>query len=102
MAGSDGYLYEGRGWLWQGAHTLGNNARGYGVAFIGDYSSSLPARSALDLVRDRLGACATGAGRLLPDYTLHGHRQLVSTSCPGDTLYSEITGWEHFKVGPVT
>ena len=98
MAGSDGSLYEGRGWHWQGAHTLGHNDVGYGVAFIGDYSSALPADSALALVRQRLAGCAVASAALVANYTVHGHRQLVSTTCPGDALYREISGWEHFGV----
>ncbi|XP_028841921.1 peptidoglycan recognition protein 6 [Denticeps clupeoides] len=97
VAGSDGYIYEGRGWHWQGAHTLGQNAKGYGVSFIGNYMASLPSRHSQELVRDQLTKCAVSAGRLVPNYIVHGHRQLVTTSCPGDAFYSEIRTWEHFK-----
>ncbi|KAJ8404211.1 hypothetical protein AAFF_G00339840 [Aldrovandia affinis] len=100
VAGSDGYIYEGRGWHWQGAHTKGHNSRGYGVSVIGDYTSTLPSHRTLELVRDRLAACAVGGERLVANYTVHGHRQLVSTSCPGDALFSEIQGWKHFGVSP--
>ncbi|KAM4634249.1 peptidoglycan recognition protein 6 [Polymixia lowei] len=96
VAGSDGYIYEGRGWHWQGAHTLGHNSIGYGVSFIGDYSSRLPSQHSMQLVRDRLASCAIGGGRLVANFTLQGHRQVVNTSCPGNTLYNEIRGWEHF------
>lgn len=99
VAGSDGYVYEGRGWLWQGAHTKGHNSKGYGVSFIGDYMSNLPSRRTMDLVRNQLAKCATEGGRLVSNFTIHGHRQLVNTSCPGDALYSEIRKWEHFEVG---
>ncbi|KAM6957102.1 peptidoglycan recognition protein 6 [Aplochiton taeniatus] len=98
VAGSDGYIYEGRGWQWQGAHTKGYNSKGYGVSFIGDYSSSLPSQRAMELVRDRLASCAVGGGRLVSNFSLYGHRQLVDTTCPGDALYSEIKGWEHYRV----
>ncbi|KAK5856724.1 hypothetical protein PBY51_008300 [Eleginops maclovinus] len=96
VAGSDGNIYEGRGWHRQGAHTLGHNSVGYGVSFIGDYSTMLPSQHAMVLVRDRLASCAVGGGRLKANFTLQGHRQVVGTSCPGDALYYEITGWEHF------
>ncbi|KAL1006093.1 hypothetical protein UPYG_G00067800 [Umbra pygmaea] len=98
VVGSDGYIYEGRGWNHRGSHTRGQNSYSYGVAFIGNYSSSLPSRHVLELVRRRLIKCAVDGGRLQANYTLHGHRQLVATSCPGDTLFSEISGWEHFRV----
>ncbi|XP_076844872.1 peptidoglycan recognition protein 6 [Brachyhypopomus gauderio] len=97
VAGSDGYLYEGRGWHWQGAHTKGHNSKGYGVSFIGNYTSSIPPQRIMDLVRLQLTKCATDEGNLVSDFTVHGHRQLVSTSCPGDALYSEIKGWKHFE-----
>ncbi|KAL0993025.1 hypothetical protein UPYG_G00102330 [Umbra pygmaea] len=98
VAGSDGYLYEGRGWHWQGAHTKGYNSKGYGVSFIGDYTSSLPSQHTMELVRDRLASCAVSGGRLVGNFTLHGHRQLVNTSCPGDAFFAEIKSWKHFGV----
>ncbi|KAK1153789.1 hypothetical protein AOXY_G29464 [Acipenser oxyrinchus oxyrinchus] len=97
VAGSDGYLYEGRGWQWQGAHTRGHNSKGYGVSFIGDFTSVLPDASALALVRDSFTKCAVEGARLVPSFTVHGHRQVVNTSSPGDALYSEITTWKQFK-----
>nr|XP_046270039.1 peptidoglycan recognition protein 6 [Scatophagus argus]XP_046270040.1 peptidoglycan recognition protein 6 [Scatophagus argus] len=96
VAGSDGYIYEGRSWHWQGAHTLGHNSVGYGVSFIGDYMVSLPSQHSMTLVRDQLASCAVGGGRLVANFTLQGHRQVVKTACPGDALYNEIRGWEHF------
>uniref|UniRef100_A0A3B5B1Y8 N-acetylmuramoyl-L-alanine amidase-like n=1 Tax=Stegastes partitus TaxID=144197 RepID=A0A3B5B1Y8_9TELE len=97
VAGSDGNIYEGRGWHWQGAHTFGHNAVGYGVSFIGDYMSRLPSQQSMTLVRDQLASCAVGGGRLVADFILQGHRQVVSTDCPGDAFYAEIKTWEHFR-----
>ncbi|XP_072549593.1 peptidoglycan recognition protein 6 [Salminus brasiliensis] len=96
VTGSDGYLYEGRGWHWRGAHTKGHNSIGYGVSFIGDYTSSIPGKRTMDLVRHQLAKCATDRGRLVSNFTIHGHRQVVNTSCPGDAFYAEIQGWKHF------
>ncbi|MBN3310165.1 PGRP2 amidase, partial [Amia calva] len=98
VVGSDGYVYEGRGWLWRGAHTKGHNSLGYGVSIIGDYSTALPSPHTLALLRDSLAQCAVRGGRLVDNYTIHGHRQVVDTSCPGDALYSEIRGWQHYQV----
>ncbi|TSK87512.1 N-acetylmuramoyl-L-alanine amidase [Bagarius yarrelli] len=99
VAGSDGYMYEGRGWFKQGAHTKGYNSKGYGVSLIGNYTSSIPSTRTMDIVRNQLAKCATEGGKLAPNYTIHGHRQLVNTACPGDAFYSEIKTWEHFGSG---
>ncbi|XP_069460019.1 N-acetylmuramoyl-L-alanine amidase [Ambystoma mexicanum] len=97
VAGADGYLYEGRGWTWQGAHTKGYNSKGYGVSFIGDYTSQLPPDHALTLVKDNFLQCAVSGGYLIPGYTIHGHRQMGQTTCPGDALFSKIQTWSGFK-----
>ncbi|XP_056123045.1 N-acetylmuramoyl-L-alanine amidase [Rhinichthys klamathensis goyatoka] len=97
VVGSDGYIYEGRGWMWAGAHTKGRNTVGYGVAFIGSYSTHLPYRYDMELVHHHLVKCGVSNGFLQENYTILGHRQVVATDCPGDSLYSEITTWEHYK-----
>ncbi|XP_056442103.1 N-acetylmuramoyl-L-alanine amidase [Gadus chalcogrammus] len=96
VVGSDGYVYEGRGWHNRGAHTRDRNSVGYGVAIIGNYISTLPSRYSMDLLRHRLVQCAVDGGRLAVNYTLLGHRQVVNTSCPGDAFYSEISTWDRF------
>lgn len=98
VVGSDGYVYEGRGWMSQGAHTRGRNHVGYGVAFIGDYTSHLPSRYSMELVRHHLVKCGVSNGFLQKNLTMLGHRQVVNTSCPGDSLYSEIKTWTHYEV----
>nr|AAI71349.1 Pglyrp6 protein [Danio rerio] len=97
VAGSDGNLYEGRGWNWVGAHTYGYNSIGYGVCFIGDYTSTLPASSAMNMVRYDFTYCATNGGRLSKSYSLYGHRQAAATECPGNTLYRQIQTWERYQ-----
>uniref|UniRef100_A0A8C4K079 Peptidoglycan recognition protein 2 n=1 Tax=Dromaius novaehollandiae TaxID=8790 RepID=A0A8C4K079_DRONO len=97
VVGSDGYLYEGRGWHWVGAHTRGYNSRGYGVGYVGDYTASPPDVDALALVRDAFLPCAVRTGRLRHNYTLRGHRQMGRTECPGDSLFREIETWHGFQ-----
>ncbi|XP_015234834.1 PREDICTED: N-acetylmuramoyl-L-alanine amidase-like [Cyprinodon variegatus] len=96
VAGGDGNIYEGRGWNWQGAHTYGYNSKGFGVSFIGDYQSRLPSQHSMDLVREQLASCAVGGGRLVSSYIIKGHRDVVSTACPGDAFYQEIKRWDHY------
>ncbi|XP_015257667.1 PREDICTED: N-acetylmuramoyl-L-alanine amidase-like [Cyprinodon variegatus] len=98
VVGSDGYIYEGKGWSHVGTHTRGHNAVGYGVSIIGNYTAALPSRYAMDLLRHRLVRCAVNGGALTANFTIQGHRQVVNyTSCPGDALFSEIRSWEHFR-----
>lgn len=96
VVGSDGYMYEGRGWHWQGAHTYRHNSLGFGVAFVGNYTAALPTEAAMRSVRDEFPGCALRAGFLRPQYKVLGHRQLVSTDCPGDALFEELRTWPHF------
>ncbi|KAM5171820.1 N-acetylmuramoyl-L-alanine amidase [Mantella aurantiaca] len=97
VVGSDGYLYEGRGWLWVGAHTRGHNSIGYGVSFIGNFTASVPEGPILSLVRDRFLSCAVRSGYISPNYAIQGHRQVVATSCPGDALFQKVSAWKNFK-----
>uniref|UniRef100_A0A3Q3KEQ0 Peptidoglycan recognition protein 2 n=1 Tax=Monopterus albus TaxID=43700 RepID=A0A3Q3KEQ0_MONAL len=80
VVGSDGYVYEGRGWKHRGRHTRGHNDIGYGVSIIGNYNATLPSRHAMDLLRHRLTRCAVDGGGLAANFTIQGHR-----------------GWEHFR-----
>ncbi|XP_063150538.1 N-acetylmuramoyl-L-alanine amidase [Candoia aspera] len=96
--GSDGYLYQGRGWHWVGAHTRGYNSKGYGIGFIGNYMKVLPDPLELELMKNNFIQCAVKGSRLQANYTIHGHRQMVPTSCPGDRLFQEIETWKGFKV----
>ncbi|KAL8164610.1 UNVERIFIED_CONTAM: hypothetical protein K2H54_054362 [Gekko kuhli] len=97
VVGGDGYIYQGRGWQWVGAHTLGHNRKGYGVSFIGDYMKALPEPFALELVKGNFVRCAVRGSRLEANYTIYGHRQVVPTLCPGDRLFQEIKTWKGFK-----
>ncbi|KAF4790493.1 hypothetical protein TURU_140344 [Turdus rufiventris] len=101
VVGSDGYLYEGRGWHWVGAHTKGYNTQGFGIGIVGDFTTTLPDPDTLSLVRDELLPCAVRSGHIWPDFTLRGHRQLGHTDCPGNALFQEIQSWPGFQGTPV-
>uniref|UniRef100_A0A8C3NE31 Uncharacterized protein n=1 Tax=Geospiza parvula TaxID=87175 RepID=A0A8C3NE31_GEOPR len=101
VVGSDGYLYEGRGWHWVGAHTKGYNTQGFGVGIVGDFTATLPDPDTLALVRDELLPCAVHFGHIRPDFILRGHRQLGHTDCPGNALFQEIQSWPGFQGTPV-
>ncbi|NWH76341.1 PGRP2 amidase, partial [Piaya cayana] len=97
VVGSDGYVYQGRGWHWVGAHTKGYNSRGYGVGYVGDFSTAPPDADALALVRDGLLPCAVSTGRLRRNHSVRGHRQMGHTDCPGNSLFREIETWNGFQ-----
>ncbi|NWZ88880.1 PGRP2 amidase, partial [Nesospiza acunhae] len=97
VVGSDGYLYEGRGWHWVGAHTKGYNTQGFGIGIVGDFTATLPDPDTLALVRDELLPCAVRFGHIRPGFILRGHRQLGHTDCPGNALFQEIQSWPGFQ-----
>uniref|UniRef100_A0A673IKJ9 Peptidoglycan recognition protein family domain-containing protein n=1 Tax=Sinocyclocheilus rhinocerous TaxID=307959 RepID=A0A673IKJ9_9TELE len=76
---SDGYIYEGRGWMSVGAHTKGRNTVGYGVAFIGSYTAHLPSQYDMELVHHHLVKCGVSNGFLQKNFTILGHRLVVAT-----------------------
>lgn len=96
VAGGDGYIYQGRGWHWVGAHTRSYNTKGYGISFIGDYMEALPDAHSMELVKNNFIKCAVRGSKLQANYTIHGHRQMGNTLCPGDRLFKEIQTWKGF------
>ncbi|XP_063368590.1 peptidoglycan-recognition protein LB-like isoform X1 [Cydia amplana] len=93
--GSDGAVYEGRGWSAVGAHAVGVNSQSIGIVFIGDYVSDLPPPKSLQAAKDLI-AIGVKAGFISPSYHLIAHRQVSATECPGQSLYTEITSWDRF------
>ncbi|XP_050668453.1 peptidoglycan-recognition protein LB-like [Leptidea sinapis] len=93
--GSDGAVYEGRGWDAVGAHAAGYNSQSIGIVLIGDWISSVPPSVQLQAAKDLI-SIGVELGYIRPDYQLIGHRQVRATECPGDALYNEISNWERF------
>ena len=94
-----------------GAHTLGFNTDTFGVSVLGNYGSTQPSSAALSAVTAvmswrlaiyyRPGNGSTtyvsgDSGSRYPEGTkiwrpvIMGHRDVVSTSCPGTNLYSKL------------
>lgn len=89
-----GTVYEGRGIDAVGAHCVDHNRSGYGVqAMIGEGEHPTPAMlTTLAAVRAML---ISRSGHTL---ALRGHRDGMSTTCPGDELYA----WVHAGMTPPT
>ena len=83
-----GLLFEGLGIDRVGAHTAGHNTSSVGVAFVGNYETTVP-------TQEQMGAAAWllahGAGKWwnVPAFT-GGHRDVKATACPGQHLYSRL------------
>ncbi|XP_076138643.1 peptidoglycan recognition protein 5 [Alosa pseudoharengus] len=89
LVGQNGMVYEGRGWGIVGAHSKGHNLDSVGIAFMGNFNDDVPTSAALSSVK-RLLQHGVLQGFLISNYTILGHRDLASTECPGNKLYSEI------------
>lgn len=81
--------FEGRGWGVSGAHTYGHNSVSHGFCVMGNYNNrNVTETNINDIARFIAGAYKAGHG---PAEFTGGHRDVGSTSCPGNNLYSEIS-----------
>uniref|UniRef100_A0A674BGZ0 Peptidoglycan recognition protein 5 n=1 Tax=Salmo trutta TaxID=8032 RepID=A0A674BGZ0_SALTR len=76
------------------AFLLGEIAQCIGAnGFRFSVSDQSPSPAALSSVKQLL-QCGVSQGHLHPGFTLHGHRDLGDTECPGDGLYAAL---KHLK-----
>ena len=83
-----------------GAHAPGENGGSVGVAVMGTFTNEAPSQAAVDALQrvlawkaardniDPRGTTTWVGGRVLP--TIVGHRDVGSTSCPGDKLWARL------------
>lgn len=100
LIGSDGNVYEGRGWTARGAHTYGFNQYSLGIAFVGTFINKLPPKVALNHAK-QLIAYGVKIGAIAPDYQLLAHNQCSTTLSPGEMLVEEIKKWKNWN-GKIT
>lgn len=81
-----GNLHTGRGWGKTGAATYGHNSSSYAICWIGD-AATVPSGAALSTISRQIDHIRSRLGRNVP---VKGHRDVRSTSCPGDRLYSWV------------
>nr|BBG28438.1 peptidoglycan recognition protein SA [Gryllus bimaculatus] len=99
LIGGDGNVYEGAGWLHQGAHTRGYNKKSVGIMLIGNFGDSLPVRPQMEALK-KLIECGEKQGLLAEDYKLLAHRQVSATQSPGLALFQEIQTWPAWSPRP--
>ncbi|KZC07181.1 Peptidoglycan recognition protein 3 [Dufourea novaeangliae] len=96
LVGEDGNVYEGRGWGKHGAHSTPYNSRSIGICLIGNFVGHEPNAAAIKATQSLI-AYGVSIGKIQENYTLLGHRQITSTSCPGDSLYRLIQSWSNWS-----
>ncbi|CAE1322054.1 PGRP [Acanthosepion pharaonis] len=95
LIGGDGNVYEGRGWDTVGAHVIGYNKISIGICVIGNYTEYKPNEISLNALK-RMLSCLEFKNKVINKYVLRGHRDLGSTTCPGNKLYRIIKNWHHY------
>ncbi|XP_040298143.1 peptidoglycan recognition protein 1-like [Bufo bufo] len=96
LIGEDGAVYEGRGWTTHGSHALTYNPISVGISFIGSFGGRAPNAAALNAAK-RLIACGVSKNFIRRAHTVKGHRNVMKTKCPGNSLYKIIQRWPGFK-----
>ncbi|CAG9559122.1 unnamed protein product [Danaus chrysippus] len=94
--GSDGGVYEGRGWDNIGIHAGPANNYSIGICLIGDWRVEEPPEAMLESTKALI---ETGVlnGKVSSTYKLVGHKQVMATECPGNALFNIISEWPHFS-----
>ncbi|KAM3912273.1 peptidoglycan recognition protein 1-like [Leptodactylus fuscus] len=95
LIGSDGTILEGRGWSKVGAHAKGFNSMSIGICFIGNFQNGLPSEAAINAAKSLI-RCGVELKKIKVNYTVKGHKDVTSTSCPGDALYNNLKKWDRF------
>ena len=96
LVGGDGLAYVGRGWDYEGAHTLTYNNISIGISFIGTFNDFVPPKRQLEAAQ-KLIKLGVKLGKISEDYILLGHRQVVKTLSPGDRLFRIIQTWPNWS-----
>lgn len=100
LVGSDGKVYEGRGFDVEGEHTIGYNNNSIGLAFIGEFEYKIPTQRLFDTAKSFLNS-AVQLGKLANDYKLIAEKQLTyNTNSPGKNVIGVIETWPHWVGSP--
>ncbi|KAL5278060.1 PGLYRP3.2 family protein [Megaselia abdita] len=92
LIGSDGLIYEGRGWNKQN-DGIGNEA--IEITFIGNFNTDLPPSNSVDAF-NLLLKTGIRSNLVFQSYNLFGRRQIDNGNRPGNAFYNLIQKWEHW------
>ncbi|CAK1590331.1 unnamed protein product [Parnassius mnemosyne] len=93
--GSMGDVFEGRGWNNVGVHAGRANNFSIGICLIGDWRVATPPEPMLETTK-KLISVGVENGSISPVYKLVGHKQTMTTECPGSALANIISTWDHY------
>ncbi|XP_011695184.1 PREDICTED: peptidoglycan-recognition protein 2-like [Wasmannia auropunctata] len=99
VIGGDGNVYEGVGWIVEGAHTYGYNKKSIGIAFIGNFQNKDAPQRMLNIAH-QLIECGKSQGILRNSVRVLGARQVTSTASPGAHLFRQIKDWPEWRNEP--
>lgn len=77
-----GRVYRARGVNVQGAHVVNNNAKNYGIVYIGDGRKRITPE-AVTAIQDTIDWLEKHSGKKL---RIYGHQDLYATACPGPKI----------------
>lgn len=86
----DGTIERGRPEWAIGAHAYGENSHTIGVHLSGDFQQATPTDAQIESTAMLLANICTDYGIAIDRDYIVGHRDLMSTDCPGDNLYNML------------
>ena len=86
----DGTIEQGRPVDTVGAHAYGENSHTIGVHLSGDFMQAQPTAAQIESAAMLLANICTDYSVAIDRDHIVGHRDLMSTDCPGDNLYSNL------------
>lgn len=86
----DGTIEQGRPVDTVGAHAYGENGHTIGVHLSGDFQQAQPTDAQIESAAMLLANICTDYSITIDRAHIVGHRDLMSTDCPGDNLYNQL------------
>ena len=86
----DGTVEQGRPHWTVGAHAYGHNSHTIGIHVCGNFEEAVPTDEQIESLAMLLANLCTDYGLPIDRDHIVGHRELMSTACPGENLFAEM------------
>lgn len=100
LISTDGTIYEGRGYSYEGQHSNDRGSTSYnkaiGVSFIGNLTENIPSDVQLNSLKYFIEK-SVGDGKVKEDYKLYFREQLIGSNEVSNQLYDAIKTFDHWK-----